>query len=130
LPGARRRARWPWIGGLGLAALLVAALLVATGRHDRKPVPRPSPLGLPTAPARPSVINPVNGVGLRHVPLGRSSGEPVLALAVVGRSTWVLQADGLHVARPGGGVRVRLPAALQDAQLITDEPGGLVWLVA
>jgi hypothetical protein len=84
----------------------------------------------PTRSTTGGVINPVNGIGLPHVRLGRSSGEPVLDVAVLGRTIWVLQADGLHVARPGGAIRIELPAALQDAQLVTDAPGQLVWLVA
>lgn len=130
LSGGLRRARWRWISGLGLAAVLLISLLIATSKNDRKPTATPTPLITPTTSATRGVINPVNGVGLPHVRVGPSSGDPVLDVAVLGRTVWVLQADALHVARPGGTVRIQLPAALQQAQLITDVPGRLVWLVA
>jgi hypothetical protein len=125
LSGGARRALVRWVGGFAVGVVALGALFVATTNKDPTPVPTPL-----TTTSPPRVVNPVNGIGLAHVPLGRASDEPVLDIAILGNTTWVLQADGLYVARPGRTARIELPAALQDAHLITDAPSRLVWLVA
>jgi hypothetical protein len=129
LSGGSRRTLVRLVSAFAVGSVVLAALLLATTRKDSTSLPTPTPTA-PVVPPLPRVINPVNGVGLKHVPVGPTAGEPVLDIAVLGDSTWVLQADALHVVRPGRMVRIMLPAALQDAQLITDVPSRLVWLVA
>src|SRR5690242_13522777 len=110
LPGVLRRGLTRWVSGFAVGAIALGAVLVMTTRKDPGPGPAPPPPPLTTT-SPPRVINPVNGIGLSHVPMGRASGEPVLDIAVIGNSTWVLQADGLYVARPGRTARIELPAA-------------------
>ena len=117
--------RWLVIGALAAAALLVVALVVsATSRsHPTSPVvapPTPGDLST-TAVAAPA---------LPRLELGPTTKLPVLGVAVLGSSTWVLQDGGLHVLLPGRDpLQLALPGIAQTARLVPDPSARLVWLV-
>ncbi|MGN6608537.1 MAG: hypothetical protein ACTHMS_16200, partial [Jatrophihabitans sp.] len=125
--GTGRIGRWLALGGFAGVAVLVAALLFG----DKGSSPRPV---TPSLPLQPTATAPVTAPppyrGLTPLRFGASSRLPVLGLAVLGTSTWVLQDDGLHVVRPGRPpLQLALPGIAQTARLVADPPGRLVWLV-
>jgi hypothetical protein len=104
---------------IGAVLVLVAAAVVVAASRRATPY-RPA-----------SRIDTYSGVGLRHVVSGAGADAPVLAVAVTGATTWVLEADGLHiVGATGSDVRRRVPArGWTSAQLVADPAGRVVWLV-
>jgi hypothetical protein len=121
-----------WLMMVTAAAVLVTAGVVAITRvADTHRATHAGGLLGPLVTSRTVPINPHNGSGLKPVLRGVPAREPVLELAVVGTTTWVLQPDALRVVGPTGRIiRLALPPALQDARLVTDPRAGVVWLAA
>ncbi len=108
-----------WVGIVAVAIVVATAVVVTSRRPESAPAPRV---------AAPSQVAVDLGSGFRTALSGRG---PVLDVAALTGSSWVLRRDGLFVIRPGRAVaRLVLPAALADPQLVADPEAGLVWLVA
>jgi hypothetical protein len=117
LPGRLPRVPLRLIGILAIGIACAAAVVVTVRRPGPAP---PSP--------RPTRVAIDFGSGFRPLLPGRT---PVLDVAAVGASSWVLRRDAIFVVRAGRPrVRLALPVALSDPRLVADPGANLVWLVA
>lgn len=116
-PGGSPRSPSRLLAYFAVGIVCVAAVVVTARR----------PAATPTA-ARPSHVALDAGSGYQLVLPGR---EPVLDVATVASSSWVLRPDAIFVLRPGRPTaRLALPGAIADPRLVADDGAGLVWLVA
>lgn len=123
-----RPGRLTIVGGVVVVCALVAAIATLANPGGGAPVG--------SAPAAaPSATAPATAVADGQLPrLPGVPRRPVHGLALLGRSTWVLERDGLHVLRLGRRpAAVAVPGRQQDwetARLTVDRSAGVVWLVS
>ena len=117
LPGRLPHIPARWLGMIAIGVVCAAAVVVTARRSQPMP-----------AATRPSQAAVDLGSGFRPVLAGP---EPVLDVAAVATSSWVLRRDGIFVVRPGRPItRLALPAPLADPRLVADPGADIVWLVA